>query len=288
VDSTSAPKLSGTAISTASASDNAPPVFTGVAATGGGSTVKQLKKIVGMARNLAATASASGTLVGAQQTVSQSIAACSGSATGSLSYDDTAVDYYGYAIIYSMSITYTNFVADLGVDGCDTTTYNGTVSIGVTYDSLPDINGMTLTFTNLSVAYGGMTEAYNGSYGMTWDNTTGDSTFTMSVDFKDTDGLVYRVQNYTVNFDASGNVTSISGRLYDPLYGYVDIATTTTFSYTGLCYDAYYYPVPDMGVMTLTGDGTITLDANTGDCATYQLSWISGDGSMSGSQLVNW
>jgi len=287
VNSTSAPKLSGTAISTAS-TDTSVPTFKLGASGSGSAPVAQLKKIADMAKKMAANATASGTLTGAQTSQSQTITGCSGSATGTISYDDTAVDYYGSNIIYSMSITYANFVdiidPNTNPQTCDTVTFNGTVAILVGYDSNYILNSLTISFTNLSMTEGGNTAAYNGSYGLTWDNTTGTSYFSMNVDFQDVDGLVYRVQNYRVDFDDLGRITSISGRLYDPLYGYVDIATTTPFSYLGTCTNG----APDTGVMTLTGDGTITVDVGiTGDCATYQVSWVASD-SSTGSTVVYW
>ena len=290
VDDTSAPVLADSVISTSSMDASSVTSFVGLSsAPGGASAVERLKGIVDVAKSLAAAAPAAENLAGAQVSGSETIQGCYGSsATFSGSFDDFYQDFYGLPIIYSMSISFNNYVEDFYGDGstCGTETFNGSMSLSVSYDGpvtdAPELNGMTISLSNLSVSEGGLSQAFDGTLGMSLNTTTLESTFTMTANFRDIDGLVYRAQNYTVNFNSDDLVTSISGRLYDPLYGYIDIATTTLLSYGGC---GIY---PDMGVVTLSGYGSITLDANTGDCATYQVSWTSGDGSSTGSSLQNW
>lgn len=293
VDSTSAPVLADSVISTSSTDASSVTSFVGVSgAAGGASAVERLKGIVDMAKSLAA-APAVESLAGAQVSDSRTVQGCTGSATGSISYDDIYLDSYDLPIFYSMSMSFNNYVADVYGDGttCGTETLNGSMSITVSYDgpvdSAPEMNGMTITLSNLSVTEGGLNQVFDGSLGMSLNTATGESTFTMTANFRDTDGLVYRAQNYTVNFDSLDRVTSISGRLYHPSHGYVDIATTTDLSYTGYC-TSIYGPVPDTGVVTLSGNGTVTLDAAGDGCDTYQVSWVTGDGSASGSSLEYW
>lgn len=295
VDSASAPVLSDTVISTSSMDAASLTSFVGVSGDARGvSAVERLKGIVDMAKSLAAAAPAAESLAGAQVSGSETIQGCYGSsATFSGSIDDFYKDVYGLPIIYSMSISFDNYVEDIYGDGstCGTETFNGSMSVTVSYDGpvtdTPELNGMTITLSNLSVSEGGLSQAFDGTLGMSLNTTTRESTFTMTANFRDIDGLVYRAQNYTVNFDDLDHVTSISGRLYDPLYGYIDIVTTTDLSYVGGC-GSVYGPIPDAGAISLSGYGNITLDANTGDCATYLVSWTSGDGSSTGSSLENW
>lgn len=151
-----------------------------------------------------------------------------------------------------------------------------TVSYDGTYASTPAMNGINFTLSNFSVTEGGLNQAFNGSFGITWDYVTFESSSTLNADFKDTDGLVYRAQDYAVNFDISNRVTGISGRLYNPLYGYAEITTTTPFGYDGNCtVGPDFVQVPSSGVMRLDGSngGYIELDAAGAGCDTFTMTW---------------
>jgi hypothetical protein len=295
-DNTSATALAGSVVSTASLDTSAIPILVGVGGTPTSlSTVDNLKHIVDLAKGVVAAAPAQ-SLSGALVTGSDTVYGCYGSsATFSGTVDDTYKDIDGIPIIDNLSITFRNYVADISVaqDGsaCDSTRINGSMSFTVTYDgpvqNTPQMDSMTFTFTNLAVTdlVSNLSQTLHGSFAMSMNTVTGESSFTMTVNLQDTDGLVYRAENYTVTFDSLGRVTGISGRLYHPEHGYVDIATTTPLSY-GLFCNVGGVDVPDTGVVTLSGDGSATMDANTGNCATYLVSWT--NGTSTGSATVNW
>jgi hypothetical protein len=230
------------------------------------------------------------TLAGGQ--VKESLPACSGSASAVVNYSDTAMDWYGNPIINSISVTFKNFVADISweADGseCSPAAINGSVNGTVSYDSMPEMNGMAFSFNNLTVTEGGLSQAFNGSINMSWDNSTRDSSFSMTADFKDSDGQVYRAQGFTITYSGSYpyGVTSISGRLYDPSYGYVDLTTPQQFTYDYACASA---TIPVSGVLRLDGanGGFIELDAAGDGCDTYSLTW-SEDGIVTQTDIVNW
>jgi len=293
-DDASAAALADSVVSTASLDTSAIPTLVGIGGTSNNlSTVDNLNHIVDLAKGLVAVTPAEN-LAGAAETGSGTVQGCNGSsATLSGTVDNVYTDINGLPIIYNLSITFRNYVADIYGDGsvCDSTRINGSMSFTVTYDgpvySMPQMDSMTFTFTNMAVTdlASGLGQTLHGSFGMSMNTATGESSFTMTANLKDTDGLVYKAENYTVTFDNSNRVTGISGRLYNPTYGYVDIVTTTALSYGAWCY-VMGSPVPDTGVVTLTGDGSVTMDANTGSCATYQVSWT--NGTSTGSALVNW
>jgi hypothetical protein len=108
----------------------------------------------------------------------------------------------------------------------------------------------------------------------------------MTASFRDIDEQVYRGEGYTIDYDSLGRVTGISGRLFNPTYGYVDISTPLAFSYD---YSCNYYATPVSGVLRLDGvnGGYIELDAAGDGCDTYSLTW-SEDGIVTQTDIVNW
>lgn len=279
-DEASATNIADSVISTAS-SDPTAALIVGVEAAGDVTPVEQLRGIADMAKRLAIAPEETQTLAGASFS-GESLPACSGSATASGTYDDYTGDFY------SMTVTFTNYVMDIWDDGteCSTEKLNGRMSVTFSYDDYQLINGMTITLTDYSVTdlTTGQNYAFNGSMAMTMDNFTYESSFSMTMNFRGTDGVVYRAENYTVQFDSYDNMISISGRLYDPEYGYVDLSTAPQFGYSGC-----YYGYPSSGVLRIDGanNGYIEIDANTGNCDTYALTW-SADGTNPVAVIQNW
>lgn len=91
-------------------------------------------------------------------------------------------------------------------------------------------------FTNFSITYTNFTVTFNGSVTETIENmtiacTNSGSSCTISSDFTGSDGRVYRIADFTVT-GIYPNYT-ISGRIYHPDHGYVDIAGSVTYSTCG-------------------------------------------------------
>lgn len=296
INETSVQELSDAAISSVSSDPTGGTLgFVGVQATASGpSPVDQLKGLVDTVKQLSGDITPEAdSLAGVQVSDSLTEESCGGSVTFSGSFDDTYVDAYYEPIIYSMSISFSNYSAELYDYNtgyyCDTETLNGSLSMTVTYDgpvdSSPEMDGMTITINDLSMTdtATGQGQAFSGTLAMSMNTSTGESSLTMTVNFRDIDGQVYRMENYTVQYDSLDNAISVSGRLYDPVYGYIDLSTPTLFSYAGGCTDADFNPVPSSGVLQIDGanGGYITIDAVGNDCSTYTLTWSDGTTTLS-------
>lgn len=210
--------------------------------------------------------------------VALDLPACSGSANATVIKDPVLVDWAGAPILYSMSVTFNDYVEDLGGGICSTVAYKGEMTLEVGYDgplaAAPEMNSLAFTFAKLFITEGNVKDGFNGTFVDAWDTLTDLSTFTFNMDYSETDGHTYRMENFVISFDTAYNATGISGRLYDPGHGYVDIVTTTPFSYAGLCRAGVApadWAVPDLGAMTLTGNVEFGFDANTADCLTYAV-----------------
>ncbi len=298
IDETTAPVLADQAISSvASDPTGGTTSFVGVQATASGpAPIDQLKGFVDTVKRLSADITpGADSLAGVKVTQSFEMDGCTGSMTMSGTVDDTYWDASGAPIFYSFSISFSNYsdeVYDFPTDTyyCDPDSeiLNGSISATVTYDgpvdSTPQMDGMTITINSLSMTTAmGQSQAFSGSVAESINTATGESTVTMTVNFRNVDGQVYRMEDYTVLSDSLDNVISVSGTLYDPVYGYIDLSTPTVFSYAGGCYDAYYYPIPSSGVLRIDGanGGYITIDANTSNCSTYTLIWSDGTTTLS-------
>lgn len=299
IDEASAPVIAESVVST---DTSGIPTFVGV--SGGAddvSTVDNLKSIADVAKKLATTtpSPAADTVAGAVASDSFTIQGCQGTATFSGTYDDYYEDIDWDPIVYNLSVSFNNYVDDVYGDGyyCGDVIFNGTMAITSVYydgpiDQYPEVSGMDVALGDLSVTEiaTGLNQAFNGALVLRTDTITGGSSISMTADFRDTDGLVYRAENYTLTSDVYDNLTSISGRLYNPAYGYIDLTTTTPFGYGYYCYDPYTYElVPDTGVLRIDGanNGYIVIDANTGACDTYTLTW-SADGTSTVAVTKNW
>lgn len=185
---------------------------------------------------------------------------CGGSATISGSYNDISGDL-------SLNANFNGY--------CEGgTTLNGAISLSgnaIATSSSLNITTFTITLSNLSASHGG--DSFSSSGTMTITPQTGytylDNNIVLTVDmlFKDNvSNKVYKLENYAMSVSStlSYDDIDISGRYYDPDYGYIDISTPTTLR--------VYLPDewPSTGVIHATGDNssvTITALDNT----TYQL-----------------
>jgi len=147
---------------------------------------------------------------------------------------------------FSGSIVFTDY-CDMGV------TLNGTMTVS----GLVDINlmiatRMTMGFNNLSATDGVMS----------WSFLEGTISYIVAADFggeTDTLNLVVRddvaqksywMQNYVIQITYGlPDTVTITGRYYDPDYGFCDITTLVTL-------EVAFTPLPNAGVLLFTGDGS--------------------------------
>lgn len=118
-----------------------------------------------------------------------------------------------------------------------------------------------VTLDDLTYTIDGYTEAFDGTFSVSANGIYLDYTYNEN-------GTIYKAENFEVKTDYTGeNVTHVSGKIYDPVDGYVEISMVEDFSYSQSC----SYPVT--GVMRLTGADSAYADiwADTGDCNTYQV-----------------
>jgi len=118
-----------------------------------------------------------------------------------------------------------------------------------------DLTGSSsVAFTNFTIKNntGSITSSIENLTASCPAGTTGSCN--VSSDFTGTDGLIYRVSNFTITADINGDF-AISGRLYHPDYGYIDITTSTNISF-GTCTST---SIPDTGIVQFTGTNSATV-----------------------------
>ena len=122
----------------------------------------------------------------------------------------------------SATITYANCTL---TDITDTITINGTA----TYTSSNAGANFSVTFRNFTIKFND--EPTETIENMTLACTNSGTTCTVTSDFTGFDGKVYRVSNFSVS-----GVTpyAITGRIYHPTHGYVDIVGSVTYGTCGM------------------------------------------------------
>ncbi len=160
---------------------------------------------------------------------------CGGSASFSIQINDSTGAFSG-------NISFNNFCSE-------GTTINGTASFSGIVDINHEISQFTLTFTSLTGTIGADSFTLDGTITLYLSSTS----FTAMMDMRQRDnntGKVYWVNNFEMTASViSGNLEfSVSGRFYDPDYGYVVVETTTPFRInSGQSW-------PSQGVMICTGN----------------------------------
>ncbi len=275
--------FSEAAVSGSFVASSSVPLFGVSSVSGGVPSVERLRNLAETVMKLDYASATNDSLVGASE--SGKASGCTGSASMIVNYDD--LDYSGdltaYDRLVSASVTFTNYREPDEYGSCDTytMTYNGSATITVLYEDPVDdtwITGMTLSTPYMATTdASGATERMTGSFTLSMYPGT-DVTLTMSADYQDATGVVYRVKNYKVVISLFEGITSVNGILCDPAKGCIEIVTTTPFSV------ATCSPSPDSGTLTIYGydwgsstrDASkyITVDAATGDCSTYQVCWV--------------
>ena len=188
----------------------------------------------------------------------------------------------------SGSFTYDNFcVGDLSSYGFELVqhgkiNYSGTYTID-TATNLPIFNSMTISieYLKLTVRTGTstntetFTEEFSGSMTMTFDGTTFNvvTDMTVSTNFE-ANGLTYKVENLVID-TTSG--LDISGTFYHPLYGHVDVTTTSTFTDISSFSEPAKYCGGSLNIVGAGGSIDFTADAS---CSTYDICYTPTSGTI--------
>ena len=175
--------------------------------------------------------------LGAVVTESDSIAgSCGGSISTSLTADDQTGNFNG-------SLAFNNFCEpDSSVNGVMTLSGNIDVTTGV-------INYIEMSFTNITMIAGQESISLNGS--MDFNLQSSPMRMTMSFVFKDNNlNKTYKYENFVYEYTQGVGYEdmTLTGRYYDPDYGYVDIITESPLRINDT--DLY----PSTGTVTATGD----------------------------------
>lgn len=187
----------------------------------------------------------SGAVIGAMVTVSDTMpgtcAGSSGSASYSISWDDVTGDFSG-------TISFNGYC-----DDGDTLT--GSAGFSGNIDPVTDaFTALNFSTSFLTVVSGVDSFTLAGSLAFTAMTPVSEN-LSMTLDLRDGAGKVYRIESFlcTLTYDSpsagTDSVRVVSGRFYHPDHGYVDVASTSDFWFTG----ASDYPYA--GVLVVTGNG---------------------------------
>ncbi|UCE70835.1 MAG: hypothetical protein JSU99_05885 [Nitrospiraceae bacterium] len=210
----------------------------------GGLTVLTLSQVLRKAvQNINISSNAGNMAVGVQE--SGSIPGlCGANATYNITVNDATGDFSGF-----LSFN----VCDMG--GIVVT---GGVSFSGGFDYAGNPTAFNLSFNYLSMNDGVSSITSSGSMSMSFNGSTVNVAMSMLLR-DDTSGYVYKIENLAMNIQDTGTseVLTISGRFYEPLYGYVVISTPTPFIVIG------YNQWPSSGLLMADGaNGTwATLEA---------------------------
>jgi len=178
------------------------------------------------------------------------------------------------------SITFNNYCTSLTVgDTTITTTMNGTMSFTYTGDFASGTYEYSITYSGITITIDDGTDTtthyFSGTITVSVDGFS--ITVTYSTNFQ-REGRVFKIEDPRVTGTA-GNYT-ITGRLYHPDYGYVDITTNTGFSKVGdqYCGGTLRITAVDANGTSVYSD--ITVNA---DCTAYDISFNGGT-----SETITW
>ncbi|MBI5057329.1 MAG: hypothetical protein HZB61_12015 [Nitrospirae bacterium] len=177
--------------------------------------------------------------------------------------------------------------------------YNSYCSDGVTVSGNTDMTGkydiytgkyllMTINFNDLNVSYEGDTSVSRGS--ITYDYTAYPYAITMNMMIScSCSAKVYKYEDFRMTFsdtwDTSGSCTefTMSGRYYDPAYGYVDVSTVRPFRiYAGANW-------PFTGLLVVSGSGNSRAKLEMVSGAAYRVyADEDGDGSFELDSREHW
>lgn len=162
------------------------------------------------------------------------------------------------------NVTASSYTATATYDNCAINSYGG---YNATINGTITVSGNNSAFSisaNLSVTAGGETESFTYSATCTSSGSSSLDSCTYSSSFTGDDGRSYSISGITVSGDDTTGYT-ISGRVTDPDHGVVTIATTTPVKFE--CPNGN----PSEGVITVTGDATVTVTFI--DCDSFSVTF---------------
>ncbi len=178
---------------------------------------------------------------------------CGGSATYSMNLNEVTGDFLG-------SMEFIAFCS-------------GSVTISGSASFSGSVDLITSEFLEFSLSFSSLTttsdsDSFTVSGDITFNYQTSPATATMDILMPDsTSGKVYWVNNYSLTIEDTGAFVdfTVSGRFYDPDYGWVDIGTTTNFQISvGQEY-------PYQGVLVLDGTGGTQARLTALSSTTYEV-----------------
>ncbi|MBI3569494.1 MAG: hypothetical protein HY082_00060 [Gammaproteobacteria bacterium] len=204
----------------------------------------------------------SGTVAGAMVTVTDTLPGTCAVNPGTASFNMTADDVTGD---FSGTISFNGYC-----DDGDTLT--GEASFSGRIDPVIDeFTALNLSTSSLTVVSGADNFTIAGSLAFTAMTSVSEN-LSMTLDIRDGTGKMYRIENFlcalAYNSPSSGtdSVRVVSGRFYHPDHGYVDVASTSDFLFTG----ASDYPYAGVLVVTGRGGSKAILTAHS-DAQTFEV-----------------
>lgn len=208
-----------------------------------------------------ATASESGTIPGA----------CGGNASYTVQADDTTGAFSG-------NFTFNNFCSE-------GTTLNGAATISGTINiNTEQLTQFTLTFQSLTGTIGTDSLTLNGTLKYIFQGSTS-FTATMEMRLRDNStGKVYWVNNFVMTVSVASDYVQfgLSGRFYDPDYGYVEISTPTLFRIDS------GQDWPSQGVMIFTGKTGIAGGSTKARLTVNSATTFVVDADTNGDDIYDW
>ena len=159
----------------------------------------------------------------------------------------------------SGKITFKNFCYDF----LGQMTMNGSIKFSQTASAL------TISYTNFTVSFEGEAYTINSSINCGLDGSGFITTCTISSSFKGTDGLTYRIDNFTVSGDPTFGF-NVDATFYHPTHGSVTVTTTSPIllNCTG--------PQPSSGSISYTGSGGTSGSITFDSCTAYTYCYDTG------------
>ncbi len=138
---------------------------------------------------------------------------------------------------------------------------------------------------SLTVVEGTQVYTFNMNY---QSQVTGgvEGAVTLTCIYKAPDGRTYQVVGYTVAADGTSHTLSITGRFYDPDYGYVDVTTPNLLTYTYCSTTSAY--LPTSGTIQVAGANGAWGQFSSVDCQGYQVCYNLDDGLGTFCQSYTW
>lgn len=182
---------------------------------------------------------------------------CGGTATISATSSGDETNFTANGTITYSNYCVNDFEGDVVINGSVTFSMSGSET-SFTY---------TLSASNLTIATGGQSVTYNLTYTIAFED--GAMTATMSADYQAADGTVYRVEDYRFVFNEYDDSLTVSGKVYHPDHGYVEITTLQPLQHS-FCPAQDDY-LPTAGVVRLDGADGTWAEFHAVDCVQYQV-----------------